>query len=377
MVGSMVNVLWHRQKLLSPEFTDGSIQIQCFGNTYHRQELSRVFLYVEERIVDGHIKRSKDSGTVFPCFKISTTNLWENIFRTNMHCWITVSWPWKAFAFLGLTSHFIAFHRGLKSLPLSQLNNVTLFECPNDDYTDIYDNTPRWSRSSVGARQSNRYASRVLSSGSHNLETLSASFLVDAMYFFEWCQPTWVWKNLRSLSLTSHFLRPGCNQHENVNHLLHVAATAALCMPKLEVMELWNHRRQWFCIFRYQFLTAYLPARMTWRANWNLCVQPNVFRAWEATAGIRASSRRFSPKIVFVKEILDVSPEVKSYRDSLDHLNLLIKIAHPASLKQIQEETVESKIGKQDAKVKMTQTTFADQAFEQTIVVSHQERLRT
>ncbi|KAJ9213918.1 hypothetical protein DTO166G4_4529 [Paecilomyces variotii] len=50
--------------------------------------------------------------------------------------------------------------------------------------------------------------SRVVANASLELEHLSASFMVDASYFFCSREPSWKWPNLTSLALTSRLFAP-------------------------------------------------------------------------------------------------------------------------------------------------------------------------
>ncbi|KZL81154.1 hypothetical protein CI238_08225 [Colletotrichum incanum] len=72
------------------------------------------------------------------------------------------------------------------------------------------------------------------------LEHLAASFIADASHFFE-IHPAWEWPNLTSLILTSKLLTPDENSIE-IGAMLRAAAAAAMKMPQLETMEIWNGR---------------------------------------------------------------------------------------------------------------------------------------
>jgi hypothetical protein len=78
---------------------------------------------------------------------------------------------------------------------------------------------------------------------------LSAAFLVDAEDFFANLWPpnednlnVIPWENLRKLALTSR---------RKINNMLMAAGRAAVLMPKLEVMEIWNGGEGHICFFRY------------------------------------------------------------------------------------------------------------------------------
>lgn len=73
------------------------------------------------------------------------------------------------------------------------------------------------------------------------LEHLTASFIVDASHFFK-IELSWEWPLLSSLVLTSNLLTPDENPIE-IGAMLQAAAAAALKMPQLETMEIWNGRK--------------------------------------------------------------------------------------------------------------------------------------
>ncbi|KAK4083770.1 uncharacterized protein Triagg1_1432 [Trichoderma aggressivum f. europaeum] len=106
---------------------------------------------------------------------------------------------------------------------------------------------------------------------SRNLESLCATFNVDAKDFFYAFFPTqnpkplpnMSWSNLTDLSLCSELLVPA-----HYNKLIQVAAAAALQMPKLRCMELWNSETHaTSCIFRYFPMSGrrrYIQLLSTW-----------------------------------------------------------------------------------------------------------------
>lgn len=104
-----------------------------------------------------------------------------------------------------------------------------------------------------------------------NLVELGASGLADAFSFF-WpfsaergaeflahAVSQYAWDRLEILSLASEYLtlegilprRHTLTNWQEIENLLQSAATAALLMPKLRIMQLWGARRHEACIFRY------------------------------------------------------------------------------------------------------------------------------
>lgn len=122
--------------------------------------------------------------------------------------------------------------------------------------------------------------SRMVALASLGREHLAASFIVDASQFFE-LEPAWEWPNLISLVLTSDLLRPRAKSVE-IEAMLRAAAAAAMKMPRLETMEIWNGRKGLAALFWYQASRGIKPAIILWRAMWTRTMEPSVIQAWEA-----------------------------------------------------------------------------------------------
>ena len=173
--------------------------------------------------------------------------------------------------------------------------------------------------------------SRAVANASLNLEHLSASFIVDASYFFDAREPSWSWSRLVSLTLTSRLLTPHESPME-VDSMLQAAASAAMKMPNLDILEIWNGQDGLAMLFRYQLTGERQPAVITCRGTWEFVLQPPVVQAWEAVARKRGGNGS-----VIVKEVLD-STIIKSYGDAIHHLRLLNPVMRPVSLQQIRLE---------------------------------------
>lgn len=181
--------------------------------------------------------------------------------------------------------------------------------------------------------RSSRRVGRALLEASIRVEHFSASFIVDALHFFRAGKRPCVWKNLKSLALTSRLLSPN-ESHAEINDILQIAALAAMRMPKLKIMELWNGGKEVACVFRYQASQEYEPMKLTWRGNWTLFLEPCTIEAWEGVA-----LRRNCRGVVVVKELLDTDVMIKSHGDAIHHLRLENQVVHPVSLWQIRRET--------------------------------------
>ncbi|KAL6804956.1 hypothetical protein GGI42DRAFT_323251 [Trichoderma sp. SZMC 28013] len=123
------------------------------------------------------------------------------------------------------------------------LRSVAMFESFNPDLH------------TKGKREAYPALGQSFAKVSQNLENLCAIFNVDAKDFFyaffpsqnPELLPSMSWSNLKHISLTSELLVPA-----HYNELIQVAAAAALQMPKLCCMELWNSGTHiTSCIFRY------------------------------------------------------------------------------------------------------------------------------
>ncbi|KAI5466122.1 hypothetical protein BGZ63DRAFT_411512 [Mariannaea sp. PMI_226] len=159
---------------------------------------------------------------------------------------------------------------------------------------------------------------RMVALTSLPLEHLAAFFIVDASHFFA-IESSWEWPNLTSLVLTSRFLTPDENSTTEIDTLLQAAAAAALKMPRLETMEIWNGRKRLAALFQYRASRSLHQAKILWRGTWKWCMVPSVFEAWEAV------------------ELVDEAA-IQSHGDALHHLMLSGQVIRPISLQQIQRE---------------------------------------
>ncbi|KAK3942762.1 hypothetical protein QBC46DRAFT_379369 [Diplogelasinospora grovesii] len=238
-----------------------------------------------------------------------------------------------------------------ESLASSQLRRLVLFENFNQQYALSF-------RDCVPIRIPTPGVSRAVARASLELEHLSASFMVDASYFFDAREPSWKWPNLTSLALTSRLLAPDESPME-IDNMLRAAAAATMKMPNLKTMEIWNGQEGLAMLFRYQpagggqpavitwrgtwelapMLFRYQPAGggqpavITWRGTWELALRPPVIEAWEAVA-----LKHRGHGLVIVKELLNAGAVVKSHGDAIHHLKLSIPVIRPVSLRQIRME---------------------------------------
>jgi hypothetical protein len=81
--------------------------------------------------------------------------------------------------------------------------------------------------------------------------------------------------------LTSKLLTPDKTFIE-IKAMLQAAAAAALKMPQLKTLEIWNGRRGLAALFKYQAFRNIQQAVITWRGTWELTMEPSTIQAWEA-----------------------------------------------------------------------------------------------
>jgi hypothetical protein len=216
----------------------------------------------------------------------------------------------------------LAYELLFKSLP--NIRRLILFENFNEAYTCSIDRIPL-------LRTPSSDVSRAISVASLNLESLSASFILDATHFFsafngQHVQPRW--PNLTSLSITSTLLTPDVTTAE-LSDLLGASAYTANKMPRLRVMEIWNGRRGMAALFRYQ-----RDVGITWRATWDICLESKVIKAWNAVGRMHCSSCEFA----VAKETMGCGEDIQSHGDAIIYLQLMSQIIRPISLQQIQIE---------------------------------------
>ncbi|OCK87716.1 uncharacterized protein K441DRAFT_648073 [Cenococcum geophilum 1.58] len=169
-----------------------------------------------------------------------------------------------------------------------------------------------------------------LARSSRNFEELHASLNVDAKDFFHAFWPGQdpkakkglEWKNLKYLSLTSHWLNPwDCDQ------LVRTAAAAAQRMPQLEIMELWNGGEGHLCIFRYERQVN--RPRIQLVSTWGGQLGAQARACWRVVA--REHELQAEPFY------LDASL-IKSHVSVLHYLVLKRRLLSEISLQQMQTE---------------------------------------
>ncbi|KAJ5949272.1 hypothetical protein N7454_000856 [Penicillium verhagenii] len=164
---------------------------------------------------------------------------------------------------------------------------------------------------------------------SRSLEYLSASFIVDASYFFNACEPHWKWPNMASLTLTSRIFTPDGNPVE-IDDMLQQAAAVAMKMPNLKSLEIWNGRKGLAMLFRYHLTSEGVVLAL--KGTWPFALRAPVIQAWENVA-----PKHCNRNLIVVEERLNADI-IKSHGDAIYHLRSLNPVIRPISLHQIRME---------------------------------------
>ncbi|KAG4278638.1 hypothetical protein FPRO04_06693 [Fusarium proliferatum] len=172
--------------------------------------------------------------------------------------------------------------------------------------------------------------SRTIALTSLPLEHLGASFIIEASHFFD-IDPSWEWPNLTSLVLTSRLLKPE-EDSTKIGALLQTAAAAALRMPGLETMEIWNGQKGLAALFQYRVNRGSKQAKILWRGTWKYRITTSVLQAWEAVRDLHATW-----SLDVVQEQVNKAA-IRSHGDALHHLMLSGQAIRSVSLQQIRRE---------------------------------------
>lgn len=225
-----------------------------------------------------------------------------------------------------------------ESLDSVRMTKAVIFE----DFNILYDSKYMYSQvteEQMATPRTRELKSKVggaLARASLGLESLSASFTVDARDFFGTCSATWIWENLTSLALTSMALAPQGYDCVEFNDILQAAANVATRMPKLDTMVLWNYKSKTAVgAFIYEASVAERRARVTWRATWNIPLRSSMIQSWAAIALERTSS-----ELVVVKDFLHPDLTSQPLYETIIRLKLPCEVVHRESLQQMQQEVL-------------------------------------
>jgi hypothetical protein len=210
------------------------------------------------------------------------------------------------------------------------LKRISLFEDFNEDYITQFQGSLLQSILQVDpVRIAGPVVSAAFAYKSLDLEQLSVSYMVDAWHFFRARQPLWVWNHLQSLVLTSRILTHRANRGE-VSDLLQDAGAAALYMPRLHIMALWNCGKGEAYIFIYR--KECNNPLVIWRGTWDVRLEPRVIQAWGRVAS------KYSPYELRVEKQPLRCGIISPHGEVMHQLNLPRGVLDPVSLWQIRRE---------------------------------------
>ncbi|KAK0719233.1 hypothetical protein B0H67DRAFT_660660, partial [Lasiosphaeris hirsuta] len=139
------------------------------------------------------------------------------------------------------------------------------------------------------------------------------------------------WPRLETLAITSEAMRPAA-MPDRTDKLLVAAAHAALRMPELQTMEIWNGGKDFACIFRYRRGGEDGgPKRptITLSVSWQYRLREDAIKAWNEVASHtnRYGLRGMNPPGI-----------IKTQASVMGRLQLRSLVVHPVSLTQLQWE---------------------------------------
>ena len=184
---------------------------------------------------------------------------------------------------------------------------------------------------------------KALARSIHGLSHLSVSRFLDAKDFFADFLPNTgmdvkpIWSNLRTLSLTSLGLSWATSEGSLVS-LFKAAASAAMNMPRLEVLEIWNAAGgDTNCIVRYSIKDQ--EPRLTWRGSWTpgTELKNSLVESWQTVTSYLTTLRyKEKGELTASFDLIWVDGEMS---EMLPHLELRDQILHPVSQYQLAWES--------------------------------------
>lgn len=95
-------------------------------------------------------------------------------------------------------------------------------------------------------------------------------------------------------------------------------------------MEIWNGRQRLACVFRYN--VADCRPTLTWCGGWKLDLETRVIRIWKDVA------RAYNHVTLGVDACILQMDSIMSHGDAVCHLQLIRRVLHRVSLRQIRLE---------------------------------------
>ncbi|KAK2728943.1 hypothetical protein CKAH01_10639 [Colletotrichum kahawae] len=169
----------------------------------------------------------------------------------------------------------------------------------------------------------------IFAKRSLEFEKLSVAFFIEANDFFQSCQREWIWERLSLLCLTTRTLTQ-TNRPDVIASTLKNAAAAALSMPCLHTMALWNSFQGEACKFIYCAESG--STSLSWKGTFNLHMEQSMIHDWQKVA---QKYTRYNLQIVQEPEIL---VQVESHSHAVELLELPVEVVDPISLLQMRKE---------------------------------------
>ncbi|KAH8676032.1 hypothetical protein BX600DRAFT_432565 [Xylariales sp. PMI_506] len=246
--------------------------------------------------------------------------------------------PWRAWSNNDQTETDLSYCSFFNSLTSFNLRKIVLFENFDEQYSSCFPNCDN-------VRQPDQGVARAATNASLQLQQFSASFIIDASHFLNAVEPSWNWPHLTTLTLTSQLLNAReASDSDSIHDMLEEAASMALKMPNLKVLQIWNGRQGSAALFKYRF-DGSACAVLSWKATWKLSLRPRTVKAWEAVADAHNRNNYFK-----VEEFVDETIIINSHADAIVYLELF-EVLRPVSLHQIltahdlRRETVPQTLG--------------------------------
>ncbi|KAL6887647.1 hypothetical protein HDV57DRAFT_489318 [Trichoderma longibrachiatum] len=288
---------------------------RIFGGYVHtrfHQQLPPLNM-VKRFIMQRHTRRQLTSFTLHQLLS-RFTDLEELVFE-----------PWQQFLDTSQDRVDAGYVRLMKGSLPKGLKHLTLFEDHDEEMTNSS------LAQGVPARAPNPHVSAALAQRSLTLESLAASFVVDARDFFRLSKREWTWPNLRSLTLTAQHLESTRGSYE-INDMLNAAAEAALGMPKLEALEIWNGGPGHAAVFRYSGKKG--GARLKWIGTWDLFIDSGVVDAWRMVA-LKSHGWQM---LGLEKHLIESPHDIRSHGDAIQLLKTKERVISPQSLEELRFE---------------------------------------
>lgn len=214
------------------------------------------------------------------------------------------------------------------------LKTLTIFEDFNEDYNIAFcfnESIREYAIQPEFIRTPHPPVSEALAQRSCTLENLFASYMVDGEDFFKACKLEWVWNNLTSIALTSRLLSLCKPRFSAVNDMLVNAGIAALRMPRLRTLEIWNGMKRHACAFRYRVTET--STTVEWWRTWDLEIHLDIAEVWRKVA-----LRKTRNELLILPSQMLRKQDVTSHGAAIRELKLG-EVLHPISLKQILMES--------------------------------------